>query len=411
MKKTKTALLHSAVALLLCVSMLAGTTYAWFTDNVSSVSNIITSGNLDVEMYYTDDLESGSWKDASDCAVFNYDNWEPGYTEVRYIKIVNAGSLAFRYRMSIIPEGEVGKLAEVIDLYYLEKPTKNIESREALAALTPVSTLRDALISHRSSDGVLLPAGDKSANYDAGEVIVAVAMKMKEDAGNDYQNESIGDGFAIQLMATQFNYESDSFGDDYDKDATFPELNLPVEIWAPVTPTADGKVPAGGVQMQNKDGSVKVTVPAGAALKPGITGLAAAVKDMNKSDANIVLGDNQILRSLDVHVDGLAEGNTVPALITIEKALMPGLNLGNYQLYHVENGASVPMVLVTDTPDAHNEFTYDPVTGDVTLAMATFSEVTLLAETDSAWKGNFDYSWYDASKTEFIIANADQLAA
>ena len=51
MKKTKTALLHSAVALLLCVSMLAGTTYAWFTDNVSSVSNIITSGNLDVEMY------------------------------------------------------------------------------------------------------------------------------------------------------------------------------------------------------------------------------------------------------------------------------------------------------------------------------------------------------------------------
>ena len=159
MKNRKRALLYSVISLLLSVTMLMGTTYAWFTDSVSSSSNIITAGNLDVEMYYTDDLESGNWKDASNTAVFNYDNWEPGYTEVRYIKIVNAGSLALRYRMSIIPEGVVGKLAEVIDLYYLEKPTANLQGRDALAALTPVSTLRDALITHRSTDGVLLPKG------------------------------------------------------------------------------------------------------------------------------------------------------------------------------------------------------------------------------------------------------------
>ncbi|MBE6673354.1 MAG: hypothetical protein E7599_07565, partial [Ruminococcaceae bacterium] len=209
---------------------------------MSSSSNIITAGNLDVEMYYTDDLESGNWKDASNTAVFNYDNWEPGYTEVRYIKIVNAGSLALRYRMSIIPEGVVGKLAEVIDLYYLEKPTANLQGRDALTALTPVSTLRDALITHRSTDGVLLPKGEQHASYDSGEIIVAVAMKMQESAGNEYQNESIGDGFAMQLVATQFSYESDSFGNGYDGSATFPELELPAEIQASVTPTADGKV-------------------------------------------------------------------------------------------------------------------------------------------------------------------------
>jgi len=385
---------------------------------VSSSSNIITAGNLDVEMYYTDDLESGNWKDASNTAVFNYDNWEPGYTEVRYIKIVNAGSLALRYRMSIIPEGVVGKLAEVIDLYYLEKPTANLQGRDALTALTPVSTLRDALITHRSTDGVLLPKGEQHASYDSGEIIVAVAMKMQESAGNEYQNESIGDGFAMQLVATQFSYESDSFGNGYDGSATFPELELPAEIQASVTPTADGKVPAGGVQMQNKNGSIKVTVPEGAALKPGTTKLTATVTELQQSEANVVLDANEILRSLDVHVEGLAEGNTVPALITIEKALMPGLNLGNYKLYHVENGASVLMTLVTDTPDAHNEFTYDPVTGDVTLAMATFSEVAVVAEPPK-WEGNFDYSWYTnavapvdgEAVTEYIIANADQLAA
>ena len=65
------------------------------------------------------------------------------------------------------------------------------------------------------------------------------------------------------------------------------------------------------------------------------------------------------------------------------------------------------MTLVTDTPDAHNEFTYDPVTGDVTLAMATFSEVAAVADTENAWKGNFDYSWYNAEATELTIANAD----
>ena len=41
MNKKKMALVHSVIALLLCCSMLIGTTFAWFTDSVSSVNNII----------------------------------------------------------------------------------------------------------------------------------------------------------------------------------------------------------------------------------------------------------------------------------------------------------------------------------------------------------------------------------
>lgn len=51
MKNTKRALLHSIIALLLCVAQLLGTTFAWFTDSVTSTQNIIKSGNLDLEMY------------------------------------------------------------------------------------------------------------------------------------------------------------------------------------------------------------------------------------------------------------------------------------------------------------------------------------------------------------------------
>ena len=71
----------SVVALLLCISMLIGTTYAWFTDNVTSAGNIITSGNLDLEMYWTDDPATGTWHDVEDPAynkIFDYDKWEPG---------------------------------------------------------------------------------------------------------------------------------------------------------------------------------------------------------------------------------------------------------------------------------------------------------------------------------------------
>ena len=105
-KTTRRALLSSMIALLLCVSMLVGTTFAWFTDSVTSASNIIKSGNLDIEMYWAKGTEDPNadttvWTDASTGAIFNYDKWEPGYTEVRHIKISNEGTLALKYQLHI----------------------------------------------------------------------------------------------------------------------------------------------------------------------------------------------------------------------------------------------------------------------------------------------------------------------
>ena len=94
-KGIKRSLLMSALALLLCVSMLIGSTFAWFTDSVTSAGNIIKSGKLDVEMYWADGTKavpaagSADWKNAASGAIFKYDLWEPGYTEVRHIKIEN----------------------------------------------------------------------------------------------------------------------------------------------------------------------------------------------------------------------------------------------------------------------------------------------------------------------------------
>ena len=47
---TRNALVMSVLSMLLCVSMLVGTTFAWFTDEVVTGMNTIAAGNLDIEL-------------------------------------------------------------------------------------------------------------------------------------------------------------------------------------------------------------------------------------------------------------------------------------------------------------------------------------------------------------------------
>ena len=414
MKNTKRALLRSALGLFLCFSMLLGTTYAWFTDSVTSSNNIIQTGNLDLEVWWTDDLESGSWKDAAEPgagAIFNYDKWEPGYTEVRYVKIVNAGSLAFRYMLNIIPDGTVGILADVIDVYYVEDAQQNLTSLDGLGS---VGVLTDVIDQSISTNGVLLPADEQKSGFYSGEMVVAIALHMQESAGNEYQDKSIGDSFSIQLLATQYGYESDAFGTDYDQDAEWPNTVIVSDTATVlVTPTADGKVPAGGASLMSPNGKVSASVPEGVQMASGADRLTLRVHNLDTSDANLILSETEKSLSLDVHIEGVAANNTVPMAVTVEKMLPIGLNIGNYRSYHVENGVTNQMTAVASVSEltAHNQFYYDAATGNVTLNMATFSEVATVADTENAWNGTFDYSWYDAGKTDLTISNADQLAA
>ena len=82
-KTTKRALLSSTVALFLCFAMLMGTTYAWFTDSVTSANNVIQSGNLDVVLEYKS-AWSDNWAHVDENTKIFKDGalYEPGYTEV-----------------------------------------------------------------------------------------------------------------------------------------------------------------------------------------------------------------------------------------------------------------------------------------------------------------------------------------
>ena len=225
-KNTKRALLSSVLALFLCFAMLLGTTYAWFTDSVTSAGNIIQSGTLDVEMYWakgTEDPSSADWKDASQGAIFNSELWEPGYVEARHIKIANVGTLALKYKLAIAPNGEVSELADVIDVYFVDPA--QIATRDSLAALTPVGTLRQMIDDPDGAAYGSLLAEDESTEEIESVKTVTIALKMRENAGNEYQNLSIGTNFSIVLMATQDNVEKDAFDENYD-DIEIPEMHI-----------------------------------------------------------------------------------------------------------------------------------------------------------------------------------------
>ncbi|MBS5335669.1 MAG: hypothetical protein KHY62_09190 [Firmicutes bacterium] len=215
-KKTKRELAASIVSLTLCLVMLVGLTFAWFTDSVTNKGNIIKAGNLDVAFEWADGkeaLDTAAWKDASGDAIFNYDAWEPGYTEARHVRISNKGNLALKYEIKIVPNGEVSKLAEVIDVYYI-KGGQALTGRTDLVDANKIGTLKSVLDNPYAAKGHILAGGNAD--------VATIALKMQESAGNDYKGLSIGADFSIQLVATQYTNESDSFGSDYDANAGYP---------------------------------------------------------------------------------------------------------------------------------------------------------------------------------------------
>ena len=217
-KATKRALLTSVMALVMCVVMLVGTTFAWFTDTASTAVNKIQAGNLDIELQMKNN--DGKWVDAENQTLNFLQKqgekqvpsedilWEPGCTyELPELRIVNKGNLALKYKISIsgakdaTPENDKNdlKLLDVIDWTYSVigaggDATAELGTERHLAAKTGEADVFDTL---------------------------TIKGQMQTSAGNDYQGMAI-EGIAITVVATQDTVEFDSFGKDYDENATYP---------------------------------------------------------------------------------------------------------------------------------------------------------------------------------------------
>ncbi len=227
-KNTKRALLSSVMALFLCFAMLLGTTYAWFTDSVTSSGNIIQTGELKVGFQWADGKEDPTavtWTDVEG-ALFDYDNWEPGYAVAKHLKVSNEGTLALNYQMRIVADGVVTKLADAIDVYVVAGDDVKALTRADLDTLEPIGTLTEVLGTDKNLSKTIkgsIKAGEEADVY-------TLVLKMNENAGNEYQAMDLGCTFSVELLATQMSDESDSFGNTYDDVNRVPDESVPAAL-------------------------------------------------------------------------------------------------------------------------------------------------------------------------------------
>ncbi len=177
-KNTKRALWASVCSMVICFTMLIGSTFAWFTDEKSTSVNQIQAGTLEVDLV---DVTGKSL--AGETLKFNdKDNnalWEPGCTyTLDDIYVYNKGNLAVEYEIVITGIKGSAKLNEAIE--WTISGTEN---------------------------GVLMPNTKSGA--------ISITGHMKESAGNEYQKLTI-DGISITVYAYQTPYEYDSNSNTYD---------------------------------------------------------------------------------------------------------------------------------------------------------------------------------------------------
>ena len=368
-KSTKRALLGSVMAMVLCLAMLVGATFAWFTDTASTNVNKIQAGNLDVvlEMQNAD----GKWvsaegktldfvkaADAKGEAIL----WEPGCTyELPALRIRNNGNLALKYQVIITGINGSAKLNTVIDW-----------------------TIGDVAMGAEQH----LAAGESNA--------FTIKGHMKESAGNEYMNESI-DGIAITVVATQDTLESDSFDKDYDADAEYPVV-------------AVGDVNTDGdtvLKDKEEDHTIQVTVPAGA-LDEGVQSLKLEVVK-SATPAGVKVASTESSQSYEVTMKDQS-GNAVSTngtLMTVEMNV--GKNRTALKLYH--DGEKMTKDIGTLT-DAADHYVYDAATGYVTMKVSHFSPFTAVFARDY-WTDHAADGYatpVDTANKVVTVASAEELA-
>ena len=237
LKSKKSALLLSFTSLLLCFAMLAGSTFAWFTDTATTGVNKIQAGNLkvDLEMY---DTVQNKWvsakgktlefKKAADAPAGEKVLWEPGCIyELPKLRVINMGNLALKYTIEITGINGDAKLNDAIDW---------------------------------TIDGITLDNTFTSLAVGANKEFT-IKGHMKKTAGNEYQGLSIN-GIGITVFATQDTVEYDSYNNQYDKDAgtahyTLAEFNalteIPEDVKVVYLNIGDVSLADGDVTIGNKD--------------------------------------------------------------------------------------------------------------------------------------------------------------
>ncbi len=353
-KSTKRALLTSALAIVMCVAMLIGTTFAWFTDTASTAVNKIQSGKLGVALEMSTDGANWESAEGKTLTFKTQDNraadkilWEPGCTyELPKLRVVNNGNLALKYKIQITGIQGDAKLNKVID-WTINDNAINLTEEHLLAGQT----------------------GDP----------FTIKGHMQKTAGNDYQNLSI-DGIGITVYATQYNHENDSYGPDYDQYADMTPDNLDkllfVNLTSPVAKDAEGNITDTTISntvdeeinYENPNFTFAAEIPA-AAIDPDASELKVTVTPKTAAPAGISVSSDQGVMPYEIKIEGIKADNddVIPVVFYI------GKNLKNVKVYH-----NTTELIPNYGGEDWESFGYNPNTGFLAVSPKSFSPFTVI---------------------------------
>ena len=362
-KATKRALLTSITALAMCVVMLVGTTFAWFTDTATANVNRIQAGKLDValEMF---DTAQGKWVTAEG-KTLNFvkaaggENqailWEPGAEyKLPELRVVNNGNLNIKYKV------------EVTGIQMNRQPVAGVFD------LNDVITWK--------ADGLTL--GTEATLNPTESKAFTISGKMDTAAGNDYQGLTIN-GVSITVYATQATGEYDSSRNDYDTSAGYSVVVLPKTANAAMSKdTTESKY-----EYEAADGTVKAEIPTNAvAANETPTVSIRPVADAATGKFVVDAGNGTEKVAYEISISNIAAGSTELAKVSFKL----GAGLTNVALKH-EN-----LVMTSKSSEAGlttaDTFYYDAATGMVTIAVDHFSVFSVTYAAPVATIGSTTYT-------------------
>ena len=356
-KQTKRALLTSALSLALCVVMLVGSTFAWFTDSVTSNKNVIQAGNLDITATYQnvdmadgtvthtipgfDRVPNGVVKFAAAATDINENNaiitenlWEPGAVNAKLITVNNAGTLAAKIKLSFTVADKGLQNALWFDFVKVENGAVvgNFTEREMSTLASFAKNIELSLEASESTSFILL-------------------YGMKEEAGNEYMGKSFSAD--VSILAKQDTVETDGFGNQYDKDAEYPivtqaDFEAALENAKPgddvklskgtfKLPSASYSVPA-GVSIIGEEGT-KITVENKTPSTVGSAGMVIAEDNVTLSNVTITgknLGSSDYNAYIKVTGNNVVLDNVKISCYTVASPIVIG-NTGKDNVITIKN--------------------------------------------------------------------------
>lgn len=384
MKNFKKIIVPAITAIALCISLIAGATYAWFTDWAKTNVNTIKSGKLDVALEMSTD-EGATWTSAEDETLSflktNADGtltadenvlWEPGCTyKLPLLRVINNGNLALKYR--VVLSGATGDLKLLDAISFTANVTKNGED-----TATPVTGAYGSVI----AENMLKPEIDGVKSFDT----IALEAKMDEEAGNEYRDLTVT-GVSVTVYAMQATYESDSNGSDYDKDASdFAFATAPVKSNAETV-----------LKDNEEEPSVTLTAPEGSTTATQLT----LTKKEAETSANIevITGTAAVTAEFSL-VDENGEKVTAAAGKFFTLTMQLDANVNVLAFYH--NDEALTKANSLEELAVNDMYYYDTESGILTFTTDDFSPFTVLTS-DTVYNGG-----NGTEAAPYLIATGEQ---